>query len=132
MIEAEEMQKAVHGEMREVVIERFILAARLALDGLVSEHDVAQMIMSLNLIVMPIARPIAGISGRKGQPIGRRIDAAPIAIEPAYCSIVGQNNGEFGRVPRHGGGRLPHRAAHDGACGAGLPPMFRIDQHVDL
>jgi hypothetical protein len=95
VIIAEKMQKAVHNQMGEVVIERFALAVSLAPDGFVGEHDVAQMIAN-EVTAEQFIPPVTAISGRKRQYIGRRIDPAPMAVEPAHRSIVGQNDGELG------------------------------------
>ena len=86
----EKVQKAVHRQMGEVMIERFALAMGLAPDGLVGEHDIAQVTARL------VVQVIVGIFGRKGQYIGRRINPAPIPVEPSHRSIVGQNNGKLG------------------------------------
>ena len=95
VIIAQKMQKAVYHQMGEMVIERFALAAGLALDGLVGEHDVAQMIANQRA-AESLVQLVAGIFRRKGQNIRRRIDPAPIAVESAHRSIVGQNNGKLG------------------------------------
>ncbi len=42
VIEADEMQHAVHHEMRDVIVKRDALRARFLERGLVSEHDVAE------------------------------------------------------------------------------------------
>ena len=42
MVVAQEMQKPMHGEMGEMVLERLALGVRLARDGLVGDHDVAE------------------------------------------------------------------------------------------
>jgi hypothetical protein len=41
VIKAKKMQKAVDGEMRKMMGERFVLAVGLPHNGLISEHDVA-------------------------------------------------------------------------------------------
>jgi hypothetical protein len=41
VIKAKKMQKAVDGQMRKMMGERFVLAAGLPHNGLISEHDVA-------------------------------------------------------------------------------------------
>jgi hypothetical protein len=44
VIIAKKMQKAVHHEMAEMMVERLAVATRFAVDGFVSEHDVAQVV----------------------------------------------------------------------------------------
>jgi len=85
VVKAEKMQKAVDDEMREMMGERFVLAAGLPRNGLISEHDVAQM-------------PAAGVFCRERKYIGGSGDTAPIAIERAHFAVVGQNDSKLSRV----------------------------------
>ena len=56
VIVAEKMQKAVHDKMRELVGERPMGLARLALNGLIRKHDVTEVIV--RMVMEGVARLI--------------------------------------------------------------------------
>jgi hypothetical protein len=85
VIKAEQMQKAVDGQMRKMMGERFVLAVGLPHNGLISEHDVAQM-------------PPARVFCRERKYIGGSVSTAPIAIERTHFAVVSENDSKLGRV----------------------------------
>ena len=84
MIVADEVKKSMHRQMGEVMRERLALGLGLARDGLVGQHDVAEM-----------RRVVRGALGRKRQYVGGRIDTAPKPVELADGRIIGQNNSKL-------------------------------------
>ena len=95
MIIADEMKKAMHCEMRQVVSKRLTLRMRLAFRRFVGDHDVAEQ-------TRPATAGLSG-SGREGEHVGRGILMAPRAVEPAHGGIIGQHDGDLAILDGHDG-----------------------------
>src|SRR5262249_41556488 len=85
VIVAQKVEKAMQRQMGDVMIEPLALGARLARDGLVGEHDVAEV----------ARRPAGGCRRRKRQHVGRLVAAAPAAVEGADRAVAGEDDGEL-------------------------------------
>src|ERR1051325_10023180 len=101
MIVADEMQKAMHREVSEMMQEIAIRVRAFARQSLIGDDDVADKCA---------ARVLSGVlsrvlGGGKGQHVGRLVDLAPGAVEHADCSIAGQQHADFALdLPRRRGG----------------------------
>ena len=74
----------MHHEMGDVIVRTRCVCARASLQrGLVSEHDVAEKAPA----------PLDLLVGGEGQYVGRRILAAPGAVQRAHLGIVGEDAG---------------------------------------
>src|SRR5215471_1985213 len=91
VIVANQMQKAVHREMAQVVSERLVRLAGFPAYGLIGDRDVAEHPRG-------IVRSSRGgcLRDRKRQHIGRLVDAAKVLVERADAGIVSQQDCQFG------------------------------------
>ena len=101
VIVAEEMQKAMHREMGEMMQERLAFVARIRAPA---SHR--RSTMSPSNAAGPVAR-----RGRKRQHIGRLVVAAPVAVERADRRVVGEQDADLAvRAGARRGGRGDRRA----------------------
>ncbi len=84
MIVADEVQETMYRKMGEMMRERLALGAGLTRDGLIGEHDVAEM-----------RRLVRGSLARKRQHVGGGVDAAPQPVELTDRRIIGQNDSKL-------------------------------------
>ena len=119
------MQKAMHGQMTEMVLERLVFGVGFAARGLIGDGDVAQHARR----IVAVGRAF-GLQRWKREHVGRLVDAAPVLVERADARVVGQHDREFGVRSvgvHHGGGSF------DGAVNRGfrigfLVPAFGCDK----
>src|SRR5262245_9629175 len=89
VIVAEEMQETMDREVGEMVSERLALGFGFAADGLIGDDNVAEMVRRVAAMLRR--------RRRKRQHVGRRIVAAPVAIERTDRRIIGQHDSKRAR-----------------------------------
>src|SRR3954468_11619693 len=76
VVVADQMQKAMHGQMAEMVVERFLFVVGLAAGGLIGDRNVAEHARGI------VCRSRAGgLQRRKRQHVGRLVLTAPVLVQ---------------------------------------------------
>ena len=94
VVKAQEVQRAVHQQVRDVVLELLALLLGLALGRFQGEHDVAQNLRSAagGVGVRVLGRQLWP---RERQHVGRLVDAAVLLIQELQLAVVAEHDGHF-------------------------------------